>query len=405
VTLGEAVRMTLSRQPEILLAQYQTAKAAEVLREARSANLPQATAGTGMAYNNGFPLSIEGAAPSIFQFSLSQSIFSKKNGSLIRESEAGSAALQANADEVRNTVIARTILVYNELYQAGAAMPFLQQQKEAAEKEVRLLETLLEAGRVRSVDVSMKKIEVAGFEQQLLVTGERIRTASAELRVLTGIPESQTLATARPELTSELLSLPIDLLYKRTLEIHPALSEAEATIRARASHLEAEKAEAYPQFTIISQYALFSRTNNYQDFFNKFTRNNYVLGLSVQVPLFNGSRTSSRVAQSRKDLEIAQLQLQRLKEDLKLNLEKASSAVRIAGGALGLARLEAAAFEQKLKVAESQMEAGRIEPGELAEVRVQRLEKQSALVEAERVLLERQVELLQVSGALNSVFQ
>ena len=67
LTVQEAVRLTLSRSPEVLVAEAQAARAREALRESRSANLPRLFAGTGLAYNNGYPLSIEGAAPSIFQ--------------------------------------------------------------------------------------------------------------------------------------------------------------------------------------------------------------------------------------------------------------------------------------------------------------------------------------------------
>ncbi|MEJ2247637.1 MAG: hypothetical protein P8Y80_16410, partial [Acidobacteriota bacterium] len=67
LTIQEAVRMALSRSPEMLLAEAQAIRAGEAVRETRSLNRPQVYAGSGLAYNNGMPLSIEGAAPSIFQ--------------------------------------------------------------------------------------------------------------------------------------------------------------------------------------------------------------------------------------------------------------------------------------------------------------------------------------------------
>jgi outer membrane protein len=404
LTLREAVRLALAHKPEVLMAVAEAAKSAEGLREVRAANLPQVTVGTGLAYNNGFPLSIEGSAPSIFQAAISQAIFSKKNKNLVRESQEGNAALQANTDTVRNEVIAKTILIYNELYQADALIPFLREQQGAAEKSVEVFENLLEAGRVRPLDISLKRMEVRNYGQQLLVARERLRMASVELHALTGIADTEAIRTERPDVSSELLSMPAEQLYRRALETHPGIHEAEANIRARERHLEAEKGEAYPQVDLISQYALFSKANNYQDYFNQFTRNNYILGLSVQFPVFNGNRTGSRLAQSRKDVEIARLQLARLKEDLKLNLERAESAVRIAAGEVELARMQVSVFEQKLRVGEAQIEAGRIEPAELTQTRAQLVEKRAAVVEAERALLEKQVVLLQASGSLISLF-
>ena len=41
LTLQEAVRLTLSRSPEVLVAEAQAARAREALRESRSSNLPR----------------------------------------------------------------------------------------------------------------------------------------------------------------------------------------------------------------------------------------------------------------------------------------------------------------------------------------------------------------------------
>jgi outer membrane protein len=404
VTLREAVRLALARGPEVLLARAEAAKAAEAVRETRSLNMPQVVAGTGLAYNNGFPLSIEGAAPSVFQAAASQAFLSGRNKNLIRESEAGSAAAQAGTEGARNLLAARTILFYSELHQSRQAIELLEQQRAAARQDSRLMESLVQGGRALPLDAKIAALAAADLDQQWLVAQERVRLAEVGLRELTGIPEKEAILTERPEIGSELLALTPDALYQKALEIHPAIREAEAAVRARDFRIEAERAERYPQLTLISQYALFSKTNNYQDFFNRFTRNNYILGLSVQVPVFNGFRTSARVSAARQDAEIARLQLQRLKSELKANLEKSASALRVAIGAATLARQTVAVYEEKLKVSETRLEAGRADSREVSETRTQLLEKRAALVEADRALFERQVELLQASGSLASIF-
>jgi outer membrane protein len=404
LTLRDAVRLALARAPEVHLAQAETAKAGEALREARSANLPQIATGTGLAYNNGFPLSIEGSAPSIIQLGLSQPILSKKNKNLTREAEEESNASQTRPDSARNGLAAKVVLLYNELHQARLTLPLLEQQQEAAVKNQQATEMLLQAGKALPLDLTMAKLASANIGHQLLVVRERTRLGEVSLRELTGIPESETIRTETPEMKSEMLALPTELLYQRTLELHPEIREAKASLRAQEFHIEAEKAERYPEFTVIGQYAVFSRMNNYQDYFNRFTRNNYILGLSIQLPLFNGFRTDARVAESRHDLEAARLRLQRLESDLKLSLERSASALQIAAAAAEVVRLEVAAYEENLKVKEAQFEAGRIDPAEVDNARAQLLEKRVAAIEAEKALFERQVELLQASGSLGTLF-
>lgn len=204
LTLREAVRLALARGPEVYLAQAAAARAAEALRETRSANLPQIVTGTGLAYNNGFPLSIEGAAPSIVQLGVSQSIFSKKNKSLILEAESGSLASHAGADGVRNDLVAKTILLYSELHRARLAVPNLEKQVVTAANNLPIIEALLEAGKARPLDRTQAKVAAANLDQQLLIARERVRLAETGLRELTGIPEGDKIRTEMPEIKSGL---------------------------------------------------------------------------------------------------------------------------------------------------------------------------------------------------------
>src|SRR5436309_7765547 len=67
ITLQQAIRMAIDRAPELAVARARAARAGDALREARSLNLPQVVTGTGLVYNNGFPLSLEGSLPRSFR--------------------------------------------------------------------------------------------------------------------------------------------------------------------------------------------------------------------------------------------------------------------------------------------------------------------------------------------------
>ena len=74
LTLEAAVRAALERAPEVALARSGAERAGAAVGETRSLNRPQIVSGTGLAYNNGYPLSLEGSAPSLFQVAVSQEI-------------------------------------------------------------------------------------------------------------------------------------------------------------------------------------------------------------------------------------------------------------------------------------------------------------------------------------------
>lgn len=405
LTIQEVIRMTLARSPEVSLAEAQSARAGEALRETRSLNRPQLVTGTGLAYNNGFPLSIEGAAPSIIQVAVSQSIFSKKNGNLVREAEETGRSSQLGIESARNELASKTALVYYELHQARKIVPLASARLDTARKQQKLMETLLEAGRVRRVDLTLAKTAATSAQQQLLVALEQAKIAEKEIWNLTGLSDAVSIQTVEPQIDNEIFGMQAEAIYRQALESTPEIRQAEANVRAKEFHVEAAKGEGWPQMEIVSQYALFSRTNNYADYFNHFTRHNYILGLSIQVPLFNGHRTGAKVAQSRQEVAEANYRLQQMKLDLKLGIERNLSAMRVAKGAFDVAHNDVEAAQELVQVNEALLEGGRITPKELEDLRSQLHQKALAQLDADQSLFQRKVELLRLTGSISSSFQ
>ena len=403
LTVQEAVRLTLSRSPEVLIAEAQAARAREALRENHS-SMPRIFAGTGLAYNNGFPLSIEGAAPSIFQVSASQPVFSKTNANLIREAQESGKAGQSSIESVRNELASKTASVYYELFQADKIHALLTAKLDAAAKQHRLIETLLEAGKVLPVEETLARTAVLAARQQILVAQEQALFVEKELHKLTGLSDSIRIKTFEPQINSPIFELQEETLFQRAIESAPGILKAQADVRAKEFHIEAERGGYLPKIEIVGQYALFSRTNNYDDYFRRFVRNNFLLGLSIQVPVLNPG-TGARVAQSRQDASEARYRLESMKSNLKLDIQRGLGALRIARGAVDLGRSDVEAGREMVKVSETLMAAGRISEKDLEESRAQLLQKELALLDADQTLFQRKLELLQSTGAIGTALQ
>ena len=78
LTLRQTVDRALEQNPDILLARFDQRTAQSNVDIARDPFTPRMAVGSGLAYNNGFPLSIEGAAPSVFQAQVSQYLFNRQ---------------------------------------------------------------------------------------------------------------------------------------------------------------------------------------------------------------------------------------------------------------------------------------------------------------------------------------
>src|SRR5215472_1511745 len=62
MTLRQAVDTALKQNPDVTLARLDEQKARMAVRVARDPFVPRIIVGSGLAYSNGFPMSIEGAA-------------------------------------------------------------------------------------------------------------------------------------------------------------------------------------------------------------------------------------------------------------------------------------------------------------------------------------------------------
>src|SRR5689334_17539083 len=77
LTLRQAVDMAIRQNPEIVMARLDEQKALEAVRIAKDPFSPKVIVGSGLAYTSGFPMSVEGSAPSVFQARAIQTLYNK----------------------------------------------------------------------------------------------------------------------------------------------------------------------------------------------------------------------------------------------------------------------------------------------------------------------------------------
>src|SRR6516165_1389393 len=77
LTLRQAMDLVLKQNPDILMTRLDQMKAFPGVRVAKDPFTPRITVGSGLAYSSGFPMSIEGSAPSVVQAYAKQYIFNR----------------------------------------------------------------------------------------------------------------------------------------------------------------------------------------------------------------------------------------------------------------------------------------------------------------------------------------
>src|SRR3954471_1821545 len=77
LTLKDAIDRALAQNPDVIMARMDEAKSVQAIQVAREPFTPRIGFGSGLAYSNGFPLSIEGSAPAAVQGRANQFLFNR----------------------------------------------------------------------------------------------------------------------------------------------------------------------------------------------------------------------------------------------------------------------------------------------------------------------------------------
>src|ERR1700685_2757637 len=112
VTLHHAVELALQHATGIGISAADEQHAKASFHELRNSYIPQINAGAGIGYSDGFPLSLEGAAPSLFNLTAQSALINPALRDFIHAGQAEVTASDLRTKDQRNQIIQDTVLSY-----------------------------------------------------------------------------------------------------------------------------------------------------------------------------------------------------------------------------------------------------------------------------------------------------
>ncbi len=401
VTLREAVRLALRQNPEVAMARLDEAKASEAVREAKDPFIPKLVAGSGLAYSSGFPMSIEGATPSIVQAQASQFVFNRPQTHLLaaaRESVRGAAI---GAAATRETVALRVATAYLEAERASRLAEGARRNVESFEKIAAIVRLRVEEGRELPVEAKRAELQLARARQRLVALEADLGYAEASLAALLGLNIEDGVRAAGEDRSLPLL-LPAgeEECAQAAIDSSKELRRLESALAAKGLQVRAENAAKLPRVDLVAQYALLGRFNNYEDFFNKFQRHNGQIGVSFQIPIFTGYAVAARTAQAKNEESRLRLELQSARSQVALESRRLYQQVKQAEAGRDVARLDLEVARDQVSVLLARMEEGKAALRQVEEARLAEDEKWMAFMNASYSLETARLNLLHQTGAL-----
>ncbi len=266
--------------------------AAEQLRaragylEMRNMYLPQLMVGSGIAKTYGFPLSIEGSAPSVFSVNYQSALYSPAGGSFLKAAQQEWKAAANGTEDQRAATILDAAVTYIQLDTVITRMRLLSEQQEQANRLVSIVSDRVQAGVDAPIELTRAKLAAAQVRMSVADTEAAADVLRERLGQLAGLPPGsiETVTESIPDVPD--LSHDPGIV-QAALTVSPALKAAERTATAKELRAQGEHKRMWPAIDLVAQYGLFSKYNNYDLYFNRFQRNNATLGVAIRFPFLN----------------------------------------------------------------------------------------------------------------------
>jgi outer membrane protein len=395
-----AIELAIRNSATSGLAAADLTRAQLSVRQAHDVYLPQMVLGSGLGASYGFPLSLEGAAPSIFNVNFQGALLNGAQRSYIKAAKSDVAATTAQNADRRNEVVMEAALDYIQLDLLDSSLAIQREQQEAATRFQDIVNQRVQAGLDSQVDIARAKLAGARTKLDIAQTQAAADQLRLRLSQLTGLPVSSIRTST--ETIPELPAVPQDQdLAAEAARNSPVVKAADAAAEAKQFRAEAEHRQLYPAVDYVGQYAVLARFNNYDEFFQKFQRHNVTAGIAIRFPFFNPvQRAAADVAKA--DAAKSRKEAQGVREQVSADTLKLQRSVQQLSAAREVAQLEHQLAQADIESAHAKIESGQASIKEEENARVAEHERYTAYLNSSFELDRAQIQLMRQTGDLEN---
>lgn len=400
MTLKQVAQLAMEQSPEVLLSRVEEQRAMAAVAVARDPFVPKVIIGSGLAYSNGFPMSIEGSAPSVVQARAIASVYNRPQKLQIAQAKEDARGAAMATQNRREEAVGQTIAAFLEAERRSRSLEFAQRQLASAEKLAGIVKVRVQEGRELPLEQRRAELDVARVRQRLAAMEIDRNYAEASLAALLGLNPGDRIQPAREDRKNPEVPASVEAAVQEALSDNREIKRLESALLAKGIEAQARRAERLPTFDLVAQYGLFAKFNNYEDFFRRFQRNNGQLGISVQIPLLFGPGREARAGLAESDVARLRIQVNQTRNRIALETEKRYRDLEKAETARQISKLDLDLTRESLDVQLARFEEGRVTLREVEQMRFQEQEKWIAYYDAVLICESARYALLEKTGSL-----
>ncbi|MBZ5646666.1 MAG: TolC family protein [Acidobacteriia bacterium] len=400
IPFRRAIELALQHSGVTAIAAAEQLRAQQSYLELRNLYLPQVVVGSGLGYTNGFPLSLEGAAPAIFNVTTQQYVLNLANRDFMRAARTEWDATKFRKQDSRDQVMQETALTYIQLDQLVSEISVLRQQQQATAKAEDITRQRIQEGVDSQVELTRAQLSTARVRMRLAETQGSADLLRLRLAQLTGLPADSI--ETMPESIPDLPAPPQDAdAIPRSTSSSPAVQLADAQAKAQEIRARGEHKQLLPMIDLAGQYAVLARFNNYDQFFLRFQRNNVTVGAEIRFPILNFSQRAHAEAADAEAIK-ARRQADGVREQVATETLKLQRLVRQLIVARDIAKLEHQLSLADVDAVGAKIEAGAATLRDQENARASEHDKYAAYLNASFELQKAQLAFLRATGGLEN---
>jgi len=395
-----AIELALQHSGVMGIAAANQLHSRKAYEEVKNHYLPQLTAGSGLGYSYGFPLTLEGSAPSVANFTSTQSLFNLSLKEFLKAAKIDWNASSFDVQDKRAEVILDASLSYAQLLNLAGRINTLLEAQKSAEKAQFVTEQRLNEGVDSKLDVTKAQLTAARIRLRIADAQGQQDVLREHLAKLTGL----TPAEIQPDPES-MPQLPLisqdDNLAGRAAENSPVVKLAEQKAEAAAARAKGEHRATLPFADIASQYAYLARFNNYDQYFLNYNANNLAAGINIKFPFYNPVQ-KAHAAQADADTVVARKQAELARNQVSEDALKLQRSLRQLQAARDVSKLEWQVSQGDLDSAKARIETGNANTRDVQMAELEVNDKYAAYLDAEFEMTRAELQLLRLTGELEN---
>ena len=360
---------------------------------------PQFTVGSGLGYSYGFPLTLEGSAPSVVNFTSQSTFFNLSLREFMKAAKIDWQASSFDVQDKRAEVILDTALSYAQLVNLSAKINTLSEAQKSAEKAQFVTEQRLGEGVDSKLDLT-KAAHGRSYPASHSRRAGPARRAARAPRELTGL----TSAEIQPDPES-MPALPLisqeDNLPVRAVANSPTVKLADQKAEAAAARAKGEHKATLPYADVATQYAYLARYNNYDQYFLNYNANNLAAGINIKFPFFNPVQ-KAHAAQADADAVVARKQAELTRNQVSEDTLKLQRSLRQLQAARDVSKLEWQVSQGDLDSAKARIQTGNANTRDVQMAELEVNDKYAAYLDAQFELTRAELQLLRLTGELEN---